>query len=58
MATFQQDQEVAKWFIFSVSQAAVAVSAKWPSYWLVHEVAFSNMKKSYNDKISINFYSL
>ena len=56
MATFQQDQEVAKWFIFSVSQAAVAVSAKWPSYRLVHSLL--KYEKSYNDKISINFYSL
>ena len=31
MAIFQQDQEVARWFIFSVSQAAGPVSAKLPS---------------------------
>ena len=56
MDTFQQDQEVAKWFIFSVSQAAVAVSAKWPSYRLVHNLL--KYEKKLNDKISINFYSL
>ena len=56
MATFQQDQEVAKWFIFSVSQTAVAVSAKWPSHRLVHNRL--KYEKKLNDKISINFYSL